>query len=290
MGFTVSRHAALDGFLAAAHAFLAAREAENNLLFGIVSQIRSAPELYGDPPPAFATVHDRAGDIAAATLRTPPWNQVLSWVDDLGAVDALAIELSDDRLPGIVGPSEAVRRFAERTSALTRRRWHRAMAERTYRLERVVPPQRPVSGRWRFAEPRDRDTLIRWLGDFHDEATPHQPRPDDPGVVVDRWIARRHRSLYLWEDGGRIVSLAGVGGETPNGIRIGPVYTPPGDRDHGYASAITAAASAHQLASGRRFCFLFTDLANPTSNRIYRAIGYEPVCDMDALAFEDPDA
>jgi hypothetical protein len=82
------------------------------------------------------------------------------------------------------------------------------------------------------------------------------------------------------------VSVVGAGGETPNGIRIGPVYTPPEVRNRGYASALTAAASADQLARGRRFCFLFTDLANPTSNKIYQAIGYEPVCDMDQYRFD----
>jgi hypothetical protein len=35
------------------------------------------------------------------------------------------------------------------------------------------------------------------------------------------------------------------------------------------------------LDSGRRYCLLFTDLANPTSNQIYRQIGYWPVCDVD---------
>ena len=54
----------------------------------------------------------------------------------------------------------------------------------------------------------------------------------------------------------------------------------------GYASAITAALSTQLLASGRRFCFLYTDLANPTSNRIYRAIGYEHVCDAAEIVFE----
>ena len=57
-------------------------------------------------------------------------------------------------------------------------------------------------------------------------------------------------------------------------------------RGHGYATSLTAAASADQLARGRRFCFLFTDLANPTSNAIYRSIGYEPVCDMDQYRFD----
>jgi len=35
------------------------------------------------------------------------------------------------------------------------------------------------------------------------------------------------------------------------------------------------------LAEGRRYCFLMTDLANPTSNAIYARIGYRPVCDTD---------
>jgi len=88
----------------------------------------------------------------------------------------------------------------------------------------------------------------------------------------------------LWEDGGT-VSLAGCGGLTANGIRVGPVYTPPELRRRGYASALTAALTRELLAGGRRFCFLFTDLGNPTSNSIYRQVGYEPVADVDQWAF-----
>jgi uncharacterized protein len=101
---------------------------------------------------------------------------------------------------------------------------------------------------------------------------------------ADRWLARRGRSLHLWEDGD-VVSLAGTGGRTPNGIRIGPVYTPPDARRRGYASALVAAVSQAELDAGRRFCFLFTDLHNPTSNHIYQAIGYTPVRDVEAYAF-----
>jgi uncharacterized protein len=90
----------------------------------------------------------------------------------------------------------------------------------------------------------------------------------------------------LWEDDGAPVSLAGWGGPTPNGIRIGPVYTPSHRRGHGYGSAVTAAVSEQQVASGKRFCFLYTDLANPTSNSIYMRIGYEPVCDSIDYGFE----
>jgi predicted GNAT family acetyltransferase len=69
-------------------------------------------------------------------------------------------------------------------------------------------------------------------------------------------------------------------------MRIGPVYTPPDYRGRGYASACTAALSQQMLYAGYQYCFLYTDLSNPTSNRIYQNIGYELVCDIDSYRFE----
>ena len=89
----------------------------------------------------------------------------------------------------------------------------------------------------------------------------------------------------LWDTDDGPVSLAAFGGPTPNGMRIGPVYTPREHRGRGFGSAVTAAASRHLLDRGARFCFLYTDLANATSNAIYMRIGYEPVCDSRELAF-----
>jgi predicted GNAT family acetyltransferase len=89
----------------------------------------------------------------------------------------------------------------------------------------------------------------------------------------------------LWDDG-EPVSLCGYGGRTPHGNRIGPVYTPPELRGRGYGSAVTAHATKEQLDAGRDYCFLYTDLANPTSNKIYMNIGYEFVCDSAEYAFE----
>src|SRR5438093_1092376 len=100
---------------------------------------------------------------------------------------------------------------------------------------------------------------------------------------AERWIAGGR--LRLWEDG-VVVSMAGASGPTPNGIRVGAVYTPPDKRRRGYASALVAALSQEQLDTGKKFCFLYTDLANPTSNKIYQDVGYEPVCDIDEYIFE----
>ena len=90
----------------------------------------------------------------------------------------------------------------------------------------------------------------------------------------------------LWDDGGP-VSLAAYGNPTPTGTRVGPVYTPPEHRGRGYATSLVADLTAERLAAGLGFCFLFTDLANPTSNAIYARIGYEPVADWDQWVVHD---
>ena len=93
------------------------------------------------------------------------------------------------------------------------------------------------------------------------------------------------RGVFFWEDG-ETVSLVGYSRPTGRGIAIAPVYTPPEFRRRGYASAATAAVSQYLLDSGRDFCVLFTDLANPTSNKIYQSVGYRPVCDFTLYNFE----
>jgi uncharacterized protein len=283
----LNRYAAVRDFLTDAGDFLVAREAEHNLILGLCTGMQEHPELFEEPP-FLATVTDAGGAVVMASVRTPPWNQVLSETDDLAAVDPLADALAGTPLPGVVGPRDAAARFAQRWGAASGRRMTIEMRERIFRLMQVTPP-RWVSGSMRLAEPRDRETLSAWIRAFHDEATPSSPL-FDLEVAVDRWLRRIGRSMYFWQDGGRVVSLAGAGSETPSGVRIGPVYTPPELRRRGYASALTAAVSQAQLDAGRRFVFLFTDLANPTSNKIYQDIGYEPVTDVDAYRTVEADA
>jgi len=91
--------------------------------------------------------------------------------------------------------------------------------------------------------------------------------------------------MWLWEVDGEPVSTAWLSAPVAGVTRISGVYTPPERRGHGYASGVVAAASQHALDAGVDACMLYTDLANPTSNKIYQALGYRPVCDATQWAF-----
>jgi predicted GNAT family acetyltransferase len=268
MALELRKFVAVDEFLALAGATLEAREAEHNLIFGLCATIRRHPEVY-DHPWFIAAVDD--GRVLGCAMRTPPHNVILSEMDEAVAL-ALADAITED-IPGVLGPAQIARAFADRRGGAVTL----AMNERIFKLERVIPP-RPAPGRWRFIEPRDRELLAEWIAAFAIEA--HVAGHTDSHEMADRWLKGIGKTVYLWEDG-EPVAMAGVGGETPRGIRVGPVYTPPALRGRGYASNVVAAATADQLAKGRTFCFLFTDRANPTSNKIYQALGYEPVGDVD---------
>jgi RimJ/RimL family protein N-acetyltransferase len=94
------------------------------------------------------------------------------------------------------------------------------------------------------------------------------------------------RKLYVLEDAGKPVSMAGLTREMRTAAGVAFVYTPAYFRQRGYATSIVAQISQLALDRGFKKCVLYTDLANPTSNSIYQKIGYKPICDSLQLKFE----
>ena len=275
------RYGDVARFLEVAEGFLVAREAEHNLILGITSDLRDAPEEFTGAP-YLATVMAN-GRVVAAAIQTPPFNVVLSEIDHPGAITAFASDLAERDLPGALGPVEHVRAFVEARRDHGGPPARLVLSERVFSLTEVRLPA-GVPGRFRPAEPTDRPLILDWMDAFMREAL-DASEPAEVAAMTDRWLARRGRSLYLWEDG-EVVSLAGIGSPTPHGVRVGPVYTPPDRRRRGYASALVAAISHAALDAGRTFCFLFTNKANPTANHIYETIGYRPIRDVDMWRFE----
>jgi RimJ/RimL family protein N-acetyltransferase len=280
----VRRCAGAAALLAQAGGFLEAREAEHNLLLGLLGMLRSTPRPYGHEP--YLAVVEDGGSIVGTALRTPPFGPVLSELEDVAAADLLAADLRAvyHELPGVLGPRDAAGRFAAAWERLAGARTRIAMEERIYRADTVVHPA-AVPGGVREYEPGDRELVLAWLAAFAEEAQSSPSPPFDASEWLERRLAEQDGGIALWEHGGT-VSLAGYGNPTPHGIRLGPVYTPPEHRRRGYASALTATVTEELLRRGRRYCFLFTDLANPSSNAIYQRVGYRPVADVDQWHFD----
>jgi predicted GNAT family acetyltransferase len=283
----VSRTDDAARFLAEAGPLLVADEARHNLILGLAGTIRDSPGVY--PVRSFWVVREN-GKAAAAALRTPPYNLILARSRSKEALAALADAVAAEDLPGVVGAEPEVQEFAElwgrRTGATARTN----MRQGIYALERVEPPP-PAPGSARAAGPDDRDLVLRWWIAFGEEVL-HEGGPGRERAVesVEHRLSSPNAGVVLWEEGGNPVSLAGWGGPTPSGIRIGPVYTPPELRGRGYATSLTAEVSQRLLDGrlfdgARRFCFLYTDLANPTSNAIYERIGYRRAAEAAEIAF-----
>jgi len=271
-------------FLEGASSLLASDEARHNLAYGILATAHKNPDVY--PELRGWIAHAASGRATGAALRTPPLNLILLRPMDALAIAALA-GACDAELPGVVGAVPEVDAFAgawsDRHAVAPAIRFE----QRIYRLETMLPTTAPP-GRMRLATSAELELVVERFVAFGDEV---RHGTDDPSDVerLARLVENRLRStdagVALWEDGDEVVSIAGFGGPTPNGIRIGPVHTPPAYRGRGYGTAVTAELSRLMLDRGYRFCFLYTDLANPTSNAIYVRIGYEPVCDSREISF-----
>lgn len=260
-------------------------EAENNLMLGLASTLMNDPSAYNEYYIA-AVVNEDA--VVGAAVMTVPYSLVLAHTEHEDALDVLSEHLyrTYRTLPSVSARKDIAHEFARHWSARSGQGYSVEMSQRIYQLREVVPPAN-VPGGLRDTTPDDIPLLARWQHAFSVDAG-LELTYERSVAWAERLFTTKLRRVWFWEDNGEPVSMVGSTGPTPNGIRVGPVYTPRPLRGKGYASACTAAVSQLLLDEGRTFCFLYTDLSNPTSNKIYQNIGYAPVCDSDVLRFQPP--
>ncbi|GIK41184.1 MAG: acetyltransferase [Chloroflexota bacterium] len=270
-------------FLAKTQAVLEKNEAANNLILGLSLRVsRFLPVV--QHPPYFATVTDN-DDLLLAAMMTPPRSLVLSteladWREPLELL-IQEVAAHDWPIPGVTGSPLLSQAFAAAWASLKGTTYRVKMRNRLYELKRVNPVP-PTPGRLRVATVNDLELVTEWIFAFQNEALQRG------NLAESREVARyriNDQDIYLWEDR-EPVSMAAQTRPTRSGICISLVYTPPELRGRGYATACVARLSQLFLDSGRNFCVLFTDLSNPTSNRIYQKIGYAPVCDFTEYIFD----
>ena len=273
-------------FLAEAGPFLAEREAEHNLLFGICSSLLRDPEPFGQGPAYLAIVEDD-GHVIGTAIRTPPHNVVLSETDHLAGIEPLALDVLDaiGTLPGVVGPRPAASvfarawceraggtatlRMANRIYRATQRR-HRRAGSRA-RCDRTAPPIMTSRSAGSTRSSRRRCRTRRWT----------IPRTTCSGAA-SRIRTATSASGKSTAIPSRSPAMARARRTASGSARC---TRPRACAGTGTRARWSGRMTAELLDGPHRYCFLFTDLANPTSNGIYQRIGYEAVSDVDQYAF-----
>jgi RimJ/RimL family protein N-acetyltransferase len=257
--------------------FLLRNEALNCVFLGVLGGLVAKPKRTS--PYYLCAVH-QAKRVAGAAFFTPPYFLGLSEMPgpavDWGVRAALRWP---DRRGGIFGPRATAFDALAMWGAHAPPRLEQRMDQRVYRAAKVTDPE-PGPGEMRFAGPGDQALLEAWNHEFILECN---LREELPRAAEEASSAIRNASRALWLVEGRPVAMAGFTGDTPSGIRIGWVYTPRDERKKGHASRLVTALTRELFQRGKRFCFLYTDLSNPISNRIYERIGYRPVGDFAYL-------
>ncbi|BBY30077.1 GNAT family N-acetyltransferase [Mycolicibacterium sediminis] len=236
----------------------------------------TANELPADA--VLVTVTD-GGVLVGAAVQTPPYPLVC------GGLPRAAVEPAVTALAGVVpdlrsvrGPREVAAAFAAEWERRTGAAVGTVTEERLHVLGDLAAPA-AVAGSARAHADSDTDLLGDWSGRFFVETFGVTPQPIAHRAFVTNYLRSGARFVVWCRDDATPVSMAMVRRPVSGVARIGPVYTPDAERGHGYGSAVTAAAAATALEFGAADVVLFTDLANPVSNKIYRAIGFRPVSD-----------
>ena len=273
----------VEEFLRHAGPLLYQDEPTNSLMLGLCGIYLRSKEQ-GKLPPILVRV-ELGGRTVSAAMQTPPMNLVVTYAD-LSQVQCIANYLCEIKaqFPGVVGPKEAAELFADFWSQLSGKNAKLGMGQKIYKIEKVKIPE--VEGSLCWAQPQEADLVARWLFEFSEESLPIVERKSLAERRVHAAKAIENRMVYLWVVDKKPVSVAHISRPTQNGISLGAVYTPKPLRKKGYASAVVAHLSQTMLDTGKKFCVLYTDIANPTSNKIYQDIGYREVSDSKHFLFE----
>lgn len=247
----------------------------------VTASLLREPSRFTDPH--WWAVEDSSGRPALVAMQTPPHLLHLPrHVPGTAAALADHLAAAGRTLPGVGGPKAAVEEFTDRYLLATATRVRGREAMGVYDLPVRARLPWPVDGEARIADKSRVELVASWVSAFMLETG---ERLTDPEATARRQIGLGNVSL--WVVGGRPVAMCWASEPYGGVVRVSGVYTPRAHRGRGYASAVVAAASNREQDKGH-ICMLYTQLANPTSNKIYRALGYRYLGEDLRLTFVSP--
>ena len=279
----INQYTTASQFLEKCENVLLKNETQNNLILGLAdSLLKRKREGNGT---LFFSFEDHGGIIGAA-LRTDVEKPLSISEVSNKATDALIIYLIKHKIDigGVVGEIITSTNFSHKYSETLKMALKLIMHQGVYQLDKLIMPE--FNGcNLKVANHGDLEVVETFVRGFIMDCF-----PDDKSALDNvKTMSKRHidnKVLYLLEDSqGQFVSMACNNRETKNSGCVSLVYTPKGQRGRGFGSTITALSSQQVLKKGKSFCNLFTDLSNPTSNHIYKKIGYIQIGESKHFSF-----
>jgi len=266
----VIKYPSAKEFLEENGSLLAKNEAANSIILSYaanqVSGVKSATTT-----DFFAVVEDEKPVLPA--MFTPEVVPLLTeGPEDAARILARYFYPSRPQPTGVTGPKETSLAFADEWEHLTHCNLEIHHNTRLYICTSVAELD-PPGGSVRQATQDDFELVKQWRIEFKNDAnTPVGTSNEQIALHIDEG------RYYFWVTD-TPVSMALLARDSGSGATIGAVYTPQNERNHGYATNLTAAVTQIILNSGKNYAALYADLDNPTSNSIYQKIGYKPVID-----------
>jgi predicted GNAT family acetyltransferase len=266
--------------------FLSKHEDLYSLFYGVLQGIKAG--RYENP---FMATIEAEARIVALFQMTPPHPLNLIIIDETKIDNILTLaahELFKRKLPiqSAVGVKSVVTAFSEKWQETTKCKAKVLMDQGLYRLDRVDRSLEKSPGSWRYARKDEAPLLANWFKAFEKDTGLKNSPLDAIKEKVNQFL--EDKEVFFWEDKGKIVSMMKKARPSERGVTVSFVYTPLEERKKGYARTMVAAGS-EELLKTYDFCVLYTDMMNPTSNKIYQEIGYQKIADSIHIGFVSED-
>ncbi|MGE1125766.1 GNAT family N-acetyltransferase [Bacillus wiedmannii] len=257
--------------------FLEKNEQENNLMLGIL-QVAQEPTFMG--------VAKRGEEIAIVFLQTEEKIQMIVATSEIAEEDIVELAKKLTRVysnvPGLIGNKKIVQKLAEEIAVLENKKTNVVMEQGVYALQQIKKKWNE-DGAFREIGSDELPLIEQWIYQFCEDV--RLPTTKEEAKQTAHTLITNRR-LFGLEVDGKLVSVAAKTRPTTNNITVNFVYTPKEARKKGYASSCVAALSQRMLDEGYKSTTLYTDLANPTSNKIYQEIGYEQIAESVLIFLE----
>lgn len=259
--------------------YLEQDEIVNNLALGLLLAVKN------EPPIVMATL-TRDEKIVLVLFQTSPKQIILSKAKELTQeeIQQLSKILDDklDEIPGFIGEKGLTNQLAKEISILRNKQPFIQMNQRLYGLGKIEK-KASNNGRLIKMELENLPLVKEWVYQFCIDI--NEMMNIEEAEVKAKDLIEKGR-VYGWEVDGELVSMANASRPTKTNITINFVYTPLTERKKGYATSCVSALTEIMLNTGLKTTSLYTDLDNPTSNKIYMEIGYKPIMDSIVIHFK----